>query len=93
MKKILAVMIIGLLCLSMFLIFAPQIQAEGEGTIIGDVNNDGKVDIKDLEEAGKAFGSYLGHPRWNPIADLNQDDKVDIIDLATIAINFGKISS
>jgi len=58
--------------------------------ILGDLNGDGKVDIKDLALAALAFGSYVGHPRYNPDADVNQDGKVDIRDLARIALNFGK---
>jgi len=58
--------------------------------LLGDLNGDGKVDIKDIAIAAIAFGSYPSHPRWNPIADINQDGKVDIKDLASIATNFGK---
>lgn len=61
-----------------------------EGGMYCDLDNDGKVDIQDLAVAARAFGSYLGHPRWNPIADINRDDKVNIIDLVLIAKNFGK---
>jgi parallel beta-helix repeat protein len=60
--------------------------------IPGDINRDGKVDIKDIAIAASAFGSVPEHPRWNPIADINQDGKVDIKDLALIAKNFGKTS-
>jgi hypothetical protein len=56
----------------------------------GDINGDGIVDISDIAMAAKAFGSYPGHPRWNPEADLNSDGVVDIVDIATIATNFGK---
>lgn len=55
-----------------------------------DLNFDLKVDIKDLAIAAEAFGSYPGHPKWNPVADLNQDDKVDIRDLVAIAKSYGK---
>ncbi len=61
--------------------------------IIGDINGDNKVDIKDIAEAAKAFGTYFGQgssPRWNPDADINQDGKIDIKDLVQIAKNFGK---
>jgi len=74
--------------------------------LFGDVNGDGKVDIKDLSLASLAYGSYgpdgpkhayPGLPassRWEPIgprADLNNDNTVDLRDLMRIAINFGKI--
>jgi len=55
-----------------------------------DINIDGKVDIRDIAFAGKSFGSYPQHPRWNPVADVYQDNKIDIKDIALIAKNFGK---
>jgi hypothetical protein len=56
----------------------------------GDLNGDGKVDVKDLVLFTKAFGTTPGHPRWNPDADLNGDGKVNIIDLILLKRNFGK---
>lgn len=56
----------------------------------GDLNGDGKCDIRDIAIVAKAFGSYPGYPNWNPIADLNGDLKVDIKDIATVAKDFGK---
>jgi hypothetical protein len=37
-----------------------------------------------------AFGSYPGHPRWNPDADLTLDQKIDILDLALAASHYGE---
>jgi hypothetical protein len=54
-----------------------------------DINNDGKVDIKDIAIVARAFGSYPGHPRWNPDADLYQDLQIDIRDIAIVASCFG----
>jgi len=56
----------------------------------GDINIDGKVDIKDIFLAIKAFGSFPEYPRWNPIADENEDNKIDIKDIFLILKNFGK---
>jgi len=56
----------------------------------GDINNDGKVDIIDIVTISVAFGSYPGHPRWNPDADINRDQQVDIMDVTIAAANFGK---
>jgi PKD repeat protein len=71
-----------------------------DGTVkiryIGDINGDGKVDIRDVTIAAQAFGSYPGHPRWNPDADVTgptylvPDGKVDIRDITLISQNFGK---
>jgi parallel beta-helix repeat protein len=58
--------------------------------IIGDINRDGTVDIKDLVLFVKAFGSYPTHTRWNPKADLNNDEKVDIKDLVLVIKHFGE---
>jgi hypothetical protein len=59
-------------------------------TIVGDVNGDSKVDIKDILIVAKAYGSYPSPPRWNPNADVNCDDKVDIKDILITAKNYGK---
>jgi parallel beta-helix repeat protein len=56
----------------------------------GDINMDGKVDMKDISIICKAFGSFPNHPRWNPIADENEDNKIDIADIALTCRNFGK---
>ncbi len=72
-------------------------QFEGSDTIRvrmpGDVNMDGTVDGSDLVLAARAFGSYPGHPRWNPIADENEDGVIDGADLILITRNFGKAYS
>ena len=58
--------------------------------LLGDVNGDAKVDIKDLVLLIKAFGSYPDKPNWNPNADLNNDGKVDIKDLVLLIKHFGE---
>jgi len=55
-----------------------------------DVNYDGKVDILDIAIVAKAYGSYPGHPRWNPKADLDGNGTVNIIDVAKVAKDYGK---
>lgn len=59
----------------------------------GDVNYDGKVDIRDVAFVAIAFGSYPDHPSWNPEADVNQDSIVDIRDMAFVAIRFGTVDT
>jgi len=60
-------------------------------SMFGDTNRDKKVDIQDVAEAAKAFGSYIGHRRWNPNSDLNNDDVISVIDIVLIAMNFGRV--
>ncbi len=61
-----------------------------------DLNQDRKIDIKDLAIAAKAFGTSPGMPNWNPVADITgpvylvPDGKVDIRDIALIAKHFGE---
>jgi hypothetical protein len=56
----------------------------------GDINMDNTVNVFDVFEFGKAFGTTPDHPRWNPRADLDGDNKVSILDGVIIAKNFGK---
>lgn len=64
----------------------------GVGTLTGDINFDGKVDIKDIAAVAKAFGKNLGMPGYVSGLDLNGDFKIDIKDIATAARNFGKVA-
>jgi hypothetical protein len=57
---------------------------------IGDINLDGKTDVKDLAIAGKAYGSVPGSSTWDPRADVNIDKKVDVTDIAIIEKYFGQ---
>jgi parallel beta-helix repeat protein len=58
--------------------------------MIGDCNDDGAVDLKDLYLVAMAFGSYVGSSNWNPQADLNNDGTVNIIDYFIVCVNMGK---
>jgi peptide/nickel transport system substrate-binding protein len=58
-----------------------------------DLDGSGRVDIRDIAEAAKAFGTHAGETRWDAKADVNGDGVVDIRDIATVAKNFGKIFS
>ena len=57
---------------------------------LGDVNRDGKVDLKDVYMLGRAYGSSLGHPRWNVACDINGDLKIDLKDYFIVCRNYGK---
>jgi parallel beta-helix repeat protein len=58
--------------------------------VLGDLNQDGIVNILDAIQAASAFGSHAGHPRWNEQADINRDGVVNILDVIILANNFGK---
>jgi hypothetical protein len=57
--------------------------------ILGDLNGDGVIDMKDIRRVAVAFASYPGYPRWDPEADLNGDGVVDMKDTRFVAKNFG----
>jgi hypothetical protein len=56
----------------------------------GDINGDGKVDVKDVYMVARAYGSYPYHPYWNSLCDINHDNKVDLKDYYTVCKNYGK---
>jgi len=56
-----------------------------------DLNEDGKVDGRDIAIVAKAFGSFAGpppHDRWNATADVTLDDRVDGRDIIRVASHF-----
>jgi hypothetical protein len=62
-------------------------------TMIGDVDGDQKVDIKDIALVAIRFGSERGDSKYMPNYDLNGDGKIDIKDISTAAFRFGKVHS
>jgi len=68
--------------------------------MVGDLTGpegvpDGKCDMRDVYVVARAFGTWPGHPRWNPNADITgpqgvPDEKVDMRDIFVVARNFGK---
>jgi len=58
-------------------------------TNIGDINYDGKVDVKDVAKVAAAFGETPGRPRWDPICDIDGNGKIDTKDVAIVARNYG----
>ena len=58
--------------------------------ILGDANGDEKVDVHDLFDLGRAYGSDPLMPNWNPECDFNADNRVDASDLSDLSENHGK---
>ena len=91
-KRLVSIMLLSLIVLG-FSMLTLGVQLTRASGLIGDLNGDGKVDVKDLAILGKAFGSYESHPRWSAACDLNGDGTVDVLDAALILKNFGQTAS
>lgn len=61
------------------------------GTIPGDLNHDGIIDIRDVVIIAAIYGSEAGEPGLNPEADLAAPyGIIDICDLVTVAAHYGQ---
>lgn len=86
-RKICGIILIGMtLALTMFMLSAHRAKAEG---LVGDLNDDGKVDVKDIFIASKAFGSVPGDSNWNAKADMDLDSNIDLKDIFAVASHYG----
>jgi ABC-type transport system substrate-binding protein len=57
---------------------------------VGDVNEDGIIDVLDQQTISFAYGYFVGEPNYNPAADIVQAPfVVDIKDLATAGAHLG----
>jgi len=58
--------------------------------MLGDVNGDGKIDLKDVFAEALGFGATPSDPRWDPNEDINGDQKIDLQDVYITVTNFGR---
>jgi thermitase len=58
--------------------------------LLGDLNNDGTVNIIDVVIVTGVYGSKKGEPDWNPQADIVPDNVINIIDLVKVTANYGR---
>jgi parallel beta-helix repeat protein len=56
----------------------------------GDVDGNGRVDLRDIALVARALGSTPGSPNWNPAADINGDSVVNMQDITLVAKHFGQ---
>ncbi len=55
------------------------------GSVLGDVNGDGKVNCADVSIVKSSFGTRTGQAGYNIAADLNNDGTVNILDLFIVS--------
>lgn len=59
--------------------------------LAGDANGDGVIDLRDLQQAAKAFGKTSDQFNFaSSGADFNRDGEVDMLDISFILNNYGE---
>ena len=61
--------------------------------LVGDVNVDGIVDMRDVGYVARLFGTAPTGLLWDAKADVNGDGKIDMRDIGITAINLWKTSA
>ena len=56
--------------------------------LLGDVNYDGTVNMRDVMAAILAFNSFRDTPRWDSRADLDSNGHIDMRDINLVVLNF-----
>jgi len=59
-------------------------------SILGDINGDGKVDMKDVSKVAAAFQASSSRPKWVFNGDLDENGVIDMKDISTTAKHFGE---
>jgi hypothetical protein len=61
------------------------------GSSMGDLNNDGAINLADVMLIASAFNSARGDSRYVEAYDLNKDNAIGIADVMIIAVNYNKL--
>ena len=58
--------------------------------LLGDLNEDGKVDVTDIMMVTSRWNSSVGDDDYNPAYDLDSDGGIDIVDIMLVANHWGE---
>jgi hypothetical protein len=59
-------------------------------SVLGDVNGDWKVDMKDVSKVAAGFQTHPEDTKWTANGDLDENGVIDMKDISTIAKHFGE---
>jgi hypothetical protein len=59
-------------------------------SILGDINGDGRVDMKDVSKLAAAFQVPPTSPKWTSNGDLDENKIIDMKDVSSVAIHFSE---
>jgi len=90
-KRVLMIIIIIFLLSSLIGVWAfeSSLVASVKVLLLGDADENCRVDIFDLAITGKCYDQFPVN--MCELADVNNDGKVDIFDLATVGKNYGRV--
>jgi hypothetical protein len=57
---------------------------------IGDINNDGTVNMSDIYDIALSFGRVIGQEDYTPNLDVNDDGMTNMLDLYMAAVHYGE---
>jgi hypothetical protein len=58
--------------------------------LTGDINLDGVVDMRDINDVVAKYGTTSSSPDWDSRMDMNADLRVDLRDIGSVCVQFGK---
>jgi hypothetical protein len=59
-------------------------------SILGDINGDGRVDMKDVSKLAQAFVVSPTSPKWESNGDLDENKIIDMKDISSVAKHFSE---
>ncbi|MHA1685517.1 MAG: CARDB domain-containing protein, partial [Candidatus Heimdallarchaeaceae archaeon] len=59
-------------------------------SLVGDVDADRKVDIRDIFAIALHYGTKIGDPNYDSNLDVDCDNKIDIRDIFATALHYGE---
>ena len=69
--------------------FIGTMDVEGQPILPGDIDDDLRIDMRDIGMVARLFGSDSSSGNWNPSADIIWDGVIDMKDIAFVTRRFG----